>query len=74
MSVFDLTNHSEYITLLTSTTNHGVYMTYNERLAKATADFIFLRDRFIGNYKTNLINLSKQYDVDEVDLAKAVTQ
>ena len=49
-------------------------MTYNERLAKATADFLFLKDRFIGNYKTNLIALAKQYNVDEVDLAKAVTQ
>jgi hypothetical protein len=74
MSVFDLTNHSEYITLLTSTTNLGVYMTYDERLAKATADFIFLKDRFIGNYRTNLIALAKQWDVDEMDLAKAVTQ
>ena len=74
MSAFHLTNLSEYITLLTSTTNLGVYMTYNERLAKATADFLFLKDRFIGNYKTNLIALAKQYNVDEVDLAKAVTQ
>jgi hypothetical protein len=74
MSTFHLTNLSEYITLLTSTTNHGVYMTYDERLAKATADFLFLKDRFIGNYKTNLTSLAKQYDVDEVDLAKAVTQ
>ena len=74
MSVFDLTHHSEYITLLTSTTNHGVYMTYDERLAKATADFIFLRDRFIGNYKSNLTSLAKEWNVDEVDLAKAVTQ
>ena len=49
-------------------------MTYDERLAKATSDFIFLKDRFIGNYKTNLTSLAKQYGVDEVDLAKAVTQ
>lgn len=49
-------------------------MTYDERLAKATADFLFLKDRFIGNYKTNLIALAKQHNVDEVDLAKAVTQ
>ena len=49
-------------------------MTYSERLAKATDDFIFLRDRFIGNYRTNLIALAKQWDVDEMDLVKAITQ
>jgi hypothetical protein len=49
-------------------------MTYDERLAKATADFIFLKDRFIGNYKSNLTSLAKEWDVDEMDLAKAVTQ
>ena len=74
MSAFHLTNLSEYITLLTTTTNLGVYMTYDERLAKATADFIFLKDRFIGNYKSNLTSLAKEWDVDEMDLAKAVTQ
>lgn len=46
---------------------------YNTRLAKATDDFIFLRDRFIGNYKSNLTTLAKQYDVNETDLAKAIT-
>ena len=48
-------------------------MTYSERLAAATSDFIFLRDRFIGNYKTNLQHLSEKYNVDELDLVESIT-
>ena len=49
-------------------------MTYSERLTAATADFIFLRDRFIGNYKTNLQHLSEKYNVDELDLVESITK
>ena len=48
-------------------------MTYSERLTAATADFIFLRDRFIGNYSQNLKQIAIQYDVDEIDLVESIT-
>ena len=49
-------------------------MTYSERLAKATSDFIFLRDHFIGNYKTNLVQIAKQYNVSQDDLIDSISK
>ena len=49
-------------------------MTYSERLAKATSDFIFLRDHFIGNYKTNLEQLAKEYNVSKNDLIDSINK
>ena len=49
-------------------------MTYLERLNAATADFIFLRDRFIGNYKANLQHLAEKYNIEELDLVESITK